>query len=114
LPEFWIAFSYLLDRGDESQSRIVYLGILMKTKLYVSNLSHETNETELNHLFSKVGTISSVAIVRGRYSRQSRGIALIEMETEDGMQRAIEQFNRSRLHGNVIIVSKNNESWMEL
>jgi RNA recognition motif-containing protein len=85
----------------------------VKTKLYISNLSNETNEIELSHLFSTVGTVTSVAIVRGRYSRQSRGIALIEMETEDDIQRAEKQFNGFRLQGNAIAVSKNknNGAW---
>ena len=85
----------------------------MKTKLYISNLSNETNEAELNHHFSTVGKVTSVAIVRGRYSKQSRGIALIEMETEDGIRRAVKQFNGIQLQGNIIAVSKNknNGAW---
>jgi RNA recognition motif-containing protein len=81
--------------------------------LYISNLSSETNEAELNHHFSTVGKVASVAIVRGRYSRQSRGIALIEMETEDGIQQAVKQLDCVHLQGNIIAVSKNkgNGSW---
>lgn len=85
----------------------------MKTKLYISNLSNETNEVALGHHFSAAGKVTSVAIVRGRYSRQSRGIALIEMETEDGIQRAVRQFNGGHFQGNIITVSMNkgNEAW---
>ena len=87
----------------------------MKTKLYISNLSNETSEAELNHHFSSVGKVASVAIVRGRYSNQSRGIALVEMETEDGIRRAVKQFNGVNLQGNIIAVSKNkgNRAWKE-
>ena len=83
--------------------------------MYISNLSDETSETELNHHFSTVGKVASVAIVRGRYSRQSRGIALIEMETEDGIQRAVKQFDGVLLQGNIIAVSKNkgNGAWKD-
>jgi RNA recognition motif-containing protein len=83
----------------------------VKRKLYISNLSNNTNEAELNHHFSMVGKVASVAIVRGRYSNQSRGIALIEMETEDGLRRALEQFNGAHFQGNIIAVSKNKRSW---
>jgi RNA recognition motif-containing protein len=87
----------------------------VKTKLYISNLSNETSETELNHHFSTAGKVASVAIVRGRYSNQSRGIALIEMETEDGIRQAVKQFDGGRLQGNVIAVSKNkgNGAWKD-
>jgi RNA recognition motif-containing protein len=85
----------------------------VKTKLYISNLSRETNEAELNHLFSTVGKVIWVVIVRGRYSKQSRRIALIEMETEDDSRRALKRFNGLRLQGDIIAVSKNknNGAW---
>lgn len=82
----------------------------MNTKLYISNLSKETNEAELNHHFSMVGKVTSVAIARGRYSKQSRGIALIEMQTEDGSRQAVERFNGHNLRGCVIAVSKNKDN----
>ena len=85
----------------------------MKTKLYISNLSNETNEAELNDLFSTVGKVTWVVIVRGRYSKQSRRIARIEMETEDDRRRALKRLNGLRLQDNIIAVSKNknNGAW---
>jgi RNA recognition motif-containing protein len=85
----------------------------VKTKLYISNLSSETSEAELNDHFSAVGPVASVAIVRGRYSRKSRGIALVEMETEDGIRQAIDRFNGVSFQGSVIEVSNNrkNGAW---
>lgn len=77
----------------------------MKTKLYISNLSKETNEAELKHLFSMAGKVNWVAIVRGRYSEQSRGIALVVMENEDGVRCALKRFNGVHLQGSIIAVS---------
>jgi len=60
-----------------------------------------------------VGKVTSVAIARGRYSKQSRGIALIEMETEDGFRQAVMRFNGFQFQGNIIAVSKskNRGAW---
>jgi RNA recognition motif-containing protein len=84
---------------------------LLKTKLYVSNLSSDMNEAELDRHFSAAGKVVSVAIVRGRYSRQSRGLALVEMETEAGTERAIRRFRGASLDGSVIDVSSNRGDW---
>ena len=83
----------------------------MKSKLYISNLSNEINETELRHHFSRAGKVTSVAIVRGRYSNASRGIAMLEMETEEGTRMAVAQFNGALLKDNAIVVSQSKDKW---
>jgi RNA recognition motif-containing protein len=84
----------------------------VKSKLYISNLSNDINETELKHHFSRVGKVTSVAIVRGRYSNASRGIAMLEMETEEGTRMAVAQFNGTLLKDNAIVVSQSKDKWV--
>lgn len=65
----------------------------MDTKLYVGNLSYETNEEGLRTLFSRAGTVASVVIIRDRRTGQSKGFAFIEMGSEAEAEQAIRMFN---------------------
>ena len=65
----------------------------MNKKLYIGNLSDEVTEQDLNHNFSTVGKVVSVAIIKDRYSNRTKGFGFVEMETEEDARKAIEQFN---------------------
>ena len=78
----------------------------MSKELYIGNLSADVTEEDLNHNFSTVGKVLSVAIVKDRYSNQSRGFGFVEMESEEAARQAIEQFNGGELHGKRIKVSE--------
>ncbi len=81
----------------------------MNRKLYIGNLSSEVTEEDLTHNFSTVGKVVSVAIIKDRYSNQSKGFGFVEMETEEAARQAIEQFNGGDLHGKKIVVSEARE-----
>jgi RNA recognition motif-containing protein len=83
----------------------------VKAKLYISNLSNDVDEAELEHHFSMAGKVASVAIVRGRYSNASRGIAMLEMETEEGTRTALMRFNGALLKDTSIVVSRRKDNW---
>lgn len=78
----------------------------MNKKLYVGNLASEVTETDLNHNFSMAGKVASVAIIKDRYSGQSKGFGFVEMETEEGAREAITKFNGGELSGKTITVSE--------
>ena len=81
----------------------------MNKKLYIGNLSAEVTEQDLNHNFSTVGKVVSAAIIKDRYSNQSRGFAFVEMETEEAALEVIKQFNGGDLRGKAIVVSEAKE-----
>ena len=45
----------------------------MAKKIYVGNLSFETTDADLNDMFSQVGQIESVQIIRDRDTGRSKG-----------------------------------------
>jgi RNA recognition motif-containing protein len=69
----------------------------MAVKLYVGNLAFSTTEDELRTLFAQAGTVVSVAVIKDRYSGESKGFGFVEMESQADAQKAISQFNGFKL-----------------
>jgi RNA recognition motif-containing protein len=65
----------------------------METKLYVGNLSYDTREEGLRDLFSKAGTVTSVALIKDRDTGRSKGFAFVEMSSQSEAEQAIKMFN---------------------
>jgi RNA recognition motif-containing protein len=66
--------------------------------IYVGNLSSDVTEEELRQELTAFGEISSVNIIRDRYSGESRGFAFVEMATVSGGQAAIAGLNGKTLN----------------
>jgi len=77
----------------------------MESKLYVGNLPYSATEEELSSIFSKAGTVTSVAIIKDRESGRSKGFAFIEMSTADEAQKAISTLNNYSMGGRDLRVS---------
>ena len=73
-------------------------------KLYVGNLNYEVSESDLFDLFSQVGAVKNVEIVRDRSSR-SKGFGFVEMQELDTAKTASQKFHRVDLQGRPLIVS---------
>jgi RNA recognition motif-containing protein len=65
----------------------------METKLYVGNLSYQMTEDELHSLFTQVGTVNEVALIKDRDTGSSKGFAFVTMGSQEEADKAIEQFN---------------------
>lgn len=48
-------------------------------RIYVGNLSFTTEERELEQLFTPIGEVASVRLIRNRDTGQSRGFGFVEM-----------------------------------
>src|SRR5688572_13789105 len=52
-------------------------------KIYVGNLSWDSNEQDLRELFEQFGAVHSVAIVMDRDTGRSRGFGFVEMDESE-------------------------------
>lgn len=68
-------------------------------KIYVGNLSYEASEDDLREEFGAFGEVTSVEIVKDRYTGQSRGFAFVEMPDKQAGQAAIDGLNNKELKG---------------
>jgi len=75
-------------------------------KLYVGNLSFKTNDSDLNELFSQVGTVDSCRIVTDRDTGQSRGFGFVEMSSKAEGEAAIAQFTGKEVDGRALTVNE--------
>src|ERR1700712_1660590 len=73
--------------------------------IYVSNLSFNTNDAELNELFSKFGTVSSAKVIMDRESGRSRGFGFVEMPSNDEGKDAMLGLNNKEVEGRAMSVS---------
>lgn len=78
----------------------------MGKKIYVGNLSYNTNESGLNDLFQQFGQVVSVKVVTDRDSGRSKGFAFVEMGTEGEAQAAISNLNGQEFDGRQLKVNE--------
>lgn len=73
--------------------------------IYVGNLSYDVSEDEIRQEFSAYGDVSSVNIIKDKFSGQSKGFAFVEMPVLSQGQAAIAGLNGKKLKDRAIAVS---------
>ena len=63
-------------------------------RLYVGNLSFNTDEPQLTQLFASLGEVVSVRLIRDRETGQSRGFGFVEMADSSAGQKACDSLNQ--------------------
>jgi RNA recognition motif-containing protein len=74
--------------------------------IYVGNLSREVTEEDLRKAFEAFGQVASVAIIKDKYSGQSRGFGFVEMSDKTEAQSAITGLNGKELKGRTLNVNE--------
>jgi len=81
----------------------------MGNRIYVGNLSFNTNQDSLRDAFSEFGEITDVHVVSDRETGQSRGFGFVTMGSNDSAARAIESMNGAMLDGRPLRVNEAEE-----
>lgn len=94
----------------------------MGNKLYVGNISYQTQELDLRDHFSPYGEVVSANIVSDRETGRSRGFGFVEMSSEEEAQKAQQALDGQDLDGRQLKVNeakprnddsrgRNNDRW---
>ena len=76
-------------------------------KLYVGNLPFQANEESLRDWFANAGfTVSSVSLIRDRFSGDSRGFGFVEIGNDAEAQNAIQALNGKEFLGRALVVNE--------
>ena len=74
--------------------------------IYVGNLAREVTEDDLRQAFEAFGQVSTVTIIKDRFSGESRGFGFVEIPSKNEAQTAITEMNGKELKGRAINVNE--------
>jgi RNA recognition motif-containing protein len=75
-------------------------------RLYVGNLSFNTQEQALEQLFATLGDVSSVKLIRDQATGQSRGFGFVEMADADAGRAACTTLDQQEFEGRRLTVNE--------
>ena len=75
-------------------------------RLYVGNLSFNTEEQQIEQLFASIGEVASVRLIRDRTTGQSRGFGFVEMASTELGQAACTALDQHEFEGRRLKVNE--------
>ncbi len=74
--------------------------------IYVGNLAQEVTQEDLQDVFKGFGQVTSVTIIKDKFTGESRGFGFVEMPGRAEAQAAITGLNGKDLKGRVLNVNE--------
>jgi RNA recognition motif-containing protein len=74
--------------------------------IYISNLSFDVTDKDLNDIFSDYGAVASAKVIMDRETGRSRGFGFVEMPSDEEARNAIAQLDQAEYVGKTIRVSE--------
>jgi len=78
----------------------------MAKRVFVGNLPFSATEDQLRELFAQHGEVTSVDIVRDKFTDRSRGFAFVEMASDTEAAAAIAALNGQNLENRPLTVNE--------
>jgi RNA recognition motif-containing protein len=75
-------------------------------RIYVGNLSYNTEESQLEQLFSTIGQVQSVRLIRDHETGRSRGFGFVEMVDDEQGRAACDTLNQQQFEGRRLTVNE--------
>ncbi len=74
--------------------------------IYVGNISREATENDVRELFEAYGAVTSVSLIKDKYTGQLKGFGFVEMSGDDEAKNAIKNLDGQSLNGRPLTVSE--------
>jgi len=74
--------------------------------IYVGNLSGDVTDDDLRQAFEAFGEVSTINIIKDRFSGESRGFGFVEMPTRTEAEAAITGMNGQEVKGRAVNVNE--------
>jgi RNA recognition motif-containing protein len=74
--------------------------------IYVGNLSSEVTEEDLKEAFKAFGEVTTVNIIKDKFTGQPRGFGFVEMASGEAVKAAIAGMNGKELKGKPLTVNE--------
>ena len=75
-------------------------------KIYVGNVSYDVTEEDLRQAFEAMGQVTSVSIIKDKFSGRSKGFGFVEMPEKAEAESAITNLNGKELQGRALNVNE--------
>lgn len=74
--------------------------------LYVGRLPRTVNEAKLRELFEQYGPVTSIKLIKDKFTGALKGFAFVEMPENENAQEAISALNGMEYEGQRLVVSE--------
>jgi len=75
-------------------------------KIFVGGLSRDATEDDVRNAFSAHGRVTSVAVLKDKFTGEPRGFGFVEMESKAEAEAAINALNGTELKGRTLTVNE--------